>query len=243
MQNVIGYIRVSTRRQAEENESLDEQAYSVREFCEEKNLKLISIEEDDCTAGGARAHLNRPGLSTALRLAKETKAGLVVPRVDRLARHPAILDEIFESEISVWSVTEGRRVGRKHLVQQIKKAQIQWAGIKRHSLFGACQSKRSGKKLGNRKNLASAQRKGAISNVMRSDCKIRELADFISKATDWNKLTLRKKVNLLNECGPLNLISEARNERRPWTPGSLRKPLKRAEEILKSEAQSDTEII
>lgn len=36
----------------------------------------------------------------------------------------------------------------------------------------------------------------------------------------------------MNCSGPLNLISEKREERRPWTESSIRKPLKRAEEEL-----------
>jgi DNA invertase Pin-like site-specific DNA recombinase len=112
LQDVVGYIRVSTPRQAQEGGSLEEQAYILRGYCNDKKLNLLTIEEDDCSAAGAQGHLYRPGLKQALRIAKEKNAAILVPSVDRLARHPAVLEDIFESNVSVISIVERRRVGQ-----------------------------------------------------------------------------------------------------------------------------------
>ncbi|UWQ90791.1 recombinase family protein [Rhodobacteraceae bacterium M382] len=232
MQNVVGYIRVSTLRQALEGGSLDEQGYIVRGFCNEKDLNLLTIEEDDCSAAGAQGHLYRPGLRRALKIAKEKNSAILVPSVDRLARHPAVLEDIFESNVPVISIAQRRRVGRKSLERLLHEAQRDRDEIAGRARSGMARAKKRGVKLGNRTNLEVAQRKGAISNSVRSDRKVQELADFIEHTPGWDQMTLQKKVELLNRSGPHNLISEKRDERRPWTMSSIRKPLKRAEEEL-----------
>ncbi len=232
MKNVVGYIRVSTKRQAELGGSLDEQAYALRGYCDEKNLNLLTIEEDDCSAAGAQGHLFRPGLRQAIHTAKEKKAGLLVPSVDRLARHPAVLSEILKSDLPVISIAERRRMGRRSLERLLHDAQRDRDRIVGKAREGIARAKNNGVKLGNRKNLDVAQRNGSISNAARADRKATELADFIERTAGWNKLTLREKVDLTNRSGPHNLISEKRNERRPWTMSSIRKPLKRAEAEL-----------
>lgn len=245
MQDVVGYIRVSTLRQAQEGGSLDEQGYVVRGFCDEKRLELLTIEEDDCSAAGAQGHLYRPGLRRALRVAKEQNAAILVPSVDRLARHPAVLEDIFESDVPVISIAERRRVGRRSLERLLHEAQRERDEIAGRARDGMARAKKRGVKLGNRTNLPVAQRKGAISNSARADRKAQELADFIERKPGWEKMTLREKVELVNRSGPHNLISEKRDERRPWTESSIRKPLKRAEEelLLRKEMEDEPVII
>lgn len=245
MQDVVGYIRVSTKRQAQEGGSLEEQAYVVRGFCDEKQLKLETIEEDDCSAAGAQGHLYRPGLRRALRIAKENNAAILVPSVDRLARHPAVLEDIFESNVAVISIAERRRVGRRSLERLLHEAQRDRDEIAGRARNGMARARKRGVKLGNRTNLPIAQRKGAISNAARADRKAQELADFIERTPGWDKMTLREKVELVNRSGPHNLISEKRDERRLWTDSSIRKPLKRAEEeiLLRKEMEDEAIII
>nr|WP_309504081.1 recombinase family protein [uncultured Roseovarius sp.] len=243
MQKVVGYIRVSTSRQAELGGSLDEQAYVVRGFCDEKKLKLLSVEEDDCSAAGAQGHLFRPGLKEAIRIAKEKNAAILVPSIDRLARHPAVLVEIFESNLPVISIAERRRVGRKTLERLTHEARRERDKIVARVRSGMARAKARGAKLGNRASLGDAQRKGALSNSVRAEQKAQELADFIERTPGWEKMTLRDKVEMLNRTGPHNLISEKRNERRLWTMSSIRKPLKRAEAELELRKELEGELI
>lgn len=232
MKNVVGYIRVSTQRQADLGGSLDEQAYVVRGYCSERGLKLLTLEEDDCSAAGPQGHLFRPGLRKAIRIAKEKKASLLVPSADRLGRHPAVLSEIFDSNIPIISIAERRQVGRRSLERLLRRAELDRDDIASRAREGMARAKKRGVKLGNPKNLEVAQRNGAISNALRADQKVQDLADFIERTPGWESMTLREKVDLLNRSGLHNPVSEKRSERRPWTLGSLRKPLKRAEAEL-----------
>ncbi len=213
----------------------------MRGFCDEKKLNLLTIQEDDCSAAGAQAHLRRPGLQQALQIAKEKNAAILVPSVDRLSRHPAVLADILASNVPVISIKERRRVGRKSLKRLLDDAQRDRDEIAARARNGMARAKRRGVKLGNRINLSAAQRKGAISNAARADRKAQELADFIERTLGWEKLTLREKVELLNQSGPLNLKSEKRDERRLWTESSIRKPLRRAEEELLLRKELETE--
>lgn len=230
MKKVVGYIRVSTERQGEEGVSLDEQAHMLRGFCHHRKYDLISIQEDDRSAAGSNDHSFRPGLQEAIRIAEREGASLLVPSADRLARNTNALSQILEYGLRVISVADGRRLGRKSLELLIDRAQRERDVIAERVRKGAKRAKANGVKLGNQKNLPVAQRNGAISNVARADRKVRELADFIEQQSGWSEMKLREKVECVNAIGPHNLISERRNERRPWTISSIRKPLKRAEE-------------
>lgn len=241
MQKVVGYIRVSTPRQGEEGISLDEQAHMLRGYCDDKKLSLLSIEEDDGSAAGAQDHLLRDGYRKAIRIAKEQGAMILVPSVDRLARHPGVLPEIIDNNLQVISVADGRRLGRKALRRLVDHAQRERDLISKRVRDGAARAKSRGVNLGNKKNLNMAQRNGAMSNMVRADRKVQELADFIEHTPGWEKLSLREKVDLLNRSGLLNLISEKRGERRPWTASSIRKPLKKAEAELDLRKQLDAQ--
>lgn len=228
MKKVVGYIRVSTHEQRQEGLSLDEQAHMLRGYCDFKQLDLLSIQEDDYSAAGTQDHLVREGYREAIRIAKTEGAVILVPSVDRLARHPNVFSEIIENNLQVISASDGRRLSRKALQIRIERAQRERDLISRRARIGAERARSRGVKLGNTKNLRVAQRQGAISNVIRADRKVQELADFIQHSPGWEELTLSEKVNLLNSSGLLNLVSEKRNERKPWTDSSLRKPLKKA---------------
>ena len=241
MQKVVGYIRVSTTRQAEEGISLDEQAHMLRGYCDDKKLELLTIEEDDLSAAGAQGHVHRPGLRRAIQIAKEQNAGILVPSVDRLARHPGVLSDIFENDLPVISVAERRRLGKKALEQLIDRAQRERDLISQRVRAGAARARARGVKLGNTINLDVAQRKGAISNSVRADRKAQELADFLEQTPGRDKMTLRGLVEVVNQSGSHNLISEKRNERRAWTQGSIRKPLGRAKQEIAYRREMDAD--
>lgn len=85
----IGYIRVSTDRQADEGASLEAQTSAIEQECTARGWQLARCERD--TASGKNAE--RPGLRLArLRIAELAGTGeaaaLVVARLDRLSRSP-----------------------------------------------------------------------------------------------------------------------------------------------------------
>lgn len=83
---VIGYVRVSTDRQADKGSSLATQEKSIRAWAKTNGHRLLSVERDEGVSG-ANGLASRAGLPIALAALEDGKAdALVVYRLDRLAR-------------------------------------------------------------------------------------------------------------------------------------------------------------
>jgi DNA invertase Pin-like site-specific DNA recombinase len=84
-QRVIGYVRVSTQEQVE-GFGLAVQRDGIRAYCKERGLRLVDIASDEGISGSNGLD-TRPGLTEALlRVEDHEVSGLVVYRLDRLAR-------------------------------------------------------------------------------------------------------------------------------------------------------------
>jgi len=80
---VIGYVRVSTREQADSRLGLDAQRRALTEEATRRGWSLEIIED----AGYTARSTNRPGLRRALRALRSRQAdALVVAKLDRLSR-------------------------------------------------------------------------------------------------------------------------------------------------------------
>jgi DNA invertase Pin-like site-specific DNA recombinase len=83
---VAGYVRVSTREQAEHGYGLDVQESAVRMWCKAHGHRLVAMHRDEGISGSNGLE-SRLGLADALAAVHARKAeGVVVPRLDRLAR-------------------------------------------------------------------------------------------------------------------------------------------------------------
>lgn len=104
----IGYVRVSTERQAEEGVSLDAQKNRIAAWCAANGYELAGVE---CDAGisGKRAS-NRPALQAALDRACAERCALVVYSLSRLARSTkdalAISERLDKAGADLVSLTE-----------------------------------------------------------------------------------------------------------------------------------------
>jgi len=87
MSKIIGYIRVSTSKQADEGHSLDAQRAKLQAYANLYELDLVGIHVD---AGLSGKSLDRPALQQALADLKSGKAtGLLTMKLDRLSRSVA----------------------------------------------------------------------------------------------------------------------------------------------------------
>ena len=91
---VVGYIRVSTDKQADEGVSLSAQRAKIEAYCLAMDLDLVAIVED---AGLSAKSLDREGLRSALAMLTSGKAdALLVTKLDRLTRSVRDLGELIE---------------------------------------------------------------------------------------------------------------------------------------------------
>lgn len=83
MTTVVGYLRCSTREQADSGAGLDAQRTAIEGEAARRGWDVIWIED----AGVSGKSLRRPGIEEALRLLKSRSASaLVVAKLDRLSR-------------------------------------------------------------------------------------------------------------------------------------------------------------
>lgn len=83
----VGYIRVSTNRQAQEGESLEVQKTRIEAYCTLNNLDLVKIVQEPEAISGGTPLDTRPGGAEVLRMLDAGEASHVVAlKLDRLFR-------------------------------------------------------------------------------------------------------------------------------------------------------------
>jgi site-specific DNA recombinase len=126
----IGYVRVSTDRQAEQGVSLEAQEAKIRAMATVQGTELLDVIVD---GGESAKSLNRPGLQRLMALVNSGKVqAVIVAKLDRLTRSVKDLCgllELFEKrKVALISVAEaldtGSAAGR--LVITIMGAVSQW---------------------------------------------------------------------------------------------------------------------
>lgn len=83
---LVAYIRVSTAGQVSDGYGLSIQEKAVRAWAKASSHRIVKVIREEGVSG-AKDAVDRPGLSEALLMIQEgTAAGLLIPRLDRLAR-------------------------------------------------------------------------------------------------------------------------------------------------------------
>jgi site-specific DNA recombinase len=125
----VGYIRVSTAKQAEQGLSLEAQRAKLAAYAALYDLALVRLEVD---AGESAKTLQRPGLQRALKCLKSGQAeALVVVKLDRLTRSVADLGSLiagYFTRYSLMSVSEqiDTRSAAGRMVLNILASVSQW---------------------------------------------------------------------------------------------------------------------
>lgn len=127
----IGYIRVSTKHQAESGLGLDAQRAKIELYAQLMDMELVDIVVD---AGVSGRKLDRPGLQEALQRMTDGEAdGLIIAKLDRLSRsvgHTAhLIGKYFSSgEKHLQSVTDSLNTttANGRMVINILSTMAQW---------------------------------------------------------------------------------------------------------------------
>lgn len=238
---MIGYGRVSTQRQADQGESLAGQVEAIRLFGDQNSFAVTQIYSEDASAYGATSHLKRGDLIGAVRQARALGIPLVVTRLDRLARNRQALKLLDVPGLEIFSIADGGRVTKRRLRAAIREAQreARELSLSAKESWSRVEKRRRRKAHGGPKD--DARRQGLMSNMLRHDRKVREVADFLRTNPAWLPAGARRLSRHLNETGLLNLVSDTHAIRKPWTKDSLSKILDEARKVLELEAELDKE--
>ena len=150
---VVGYVRVSTDKQADQGISLEAQCEKIRQYAALYDLALIDIIVD---AGVSAKTLKRPGLQQALDMLKSGKAeALLVVKLDRLTRSVKDLGELLEryfTKYALMSVSDqvDTTTAAGELVLNILMSVAQWErkAIGERTKEALHHKKANGEKLG-----------------------------------------------------------------------------------------------
>lgn len=120
----IGYLRVSTDRQAERGLGLEVQEQAIRSWAKANGVRLVDVLSDEGESG-ANGLDTRVGLAEALaRIERKEATQLVVFRLDRLARkllvQMTIIDRLRQGGADVVSVSEPEVDGPDELRELIR---------------------------------------------------------------------------------------------------------------------------
>lgn len=105
---MVGYIRVSTKKQVDSGFSLKAQEKKLKQYADLYEIDLVKIIVD---AGESAKSLKRKGVQEALKMLKDGEAeGLLVVKLDRLTRSSkdfgTLLETYFSRKFSLVSVSE-----------------------------------------------------------------------------------------------------------------------------------------
>lgn len=95
MLKIVGYRRVSTKRQEQSGLGLKAQQRAIESYIQEHNARLLAVYTEK--KSGKRN--DRPGLGKAISHAKRTKSTLVIASLDRLSRDVAFIADLMNSGI------------------------------------------------------------------------------------------------------------------------------------------------
>lgn len=160
----VGYLRVSTARQGQSGLGLDAQRDMIQNFADREGLTVRQFFTDVETGKGADALERRPALAEALLTASRQKEVILVSKLDRLSRDvhfisglmsrrvPFVIAELgMDTDPFLLHIYAALAEKERHLISERTKAAL-------------ARKKAGGAQLGNRVNLAEAQRAGADAN-------------------------------------------------------------------------------
>jgi DNA invertase Pin-like site-specific DNA recombinase len=197
MKKIIGYARVSSKKQVKGG-SLKSQKAALQRHAAEQGLQLLEIyhEQDH----GDSKH--RPQLAMAIAHARSAGAELVVARLDRLTRCYHILRDIEESGL-VFTALDNPHASRMtvHIMCVIAEQELQ--NIKERVTRGVRDAIASGAKWGNPQNLTeAARRKGQTASARDRMERADEYDQQLKlKLKEWEGQSLAWIAAELNRCG------------------------------------------
>jgi DNA invertase Pin-like site-specific DNA recombinase len=220
----IAYYRVSTAKQGKSGLGLDSQQQSVREFCTQHSIELMSEHTEIETGKGHDALNSRPVLVTVLAQAKRLKATIIVAKLDRLGRDVHFITGLMAQKIPFVVTSIGMNATDFELHIRATLAQEEARLISERTKSALAQAKQRGTVLGNPINLTESGLKGNKTAIELADNFALNLANLIhpmvSDGTSYRQIAIR-----------LNAMKIPTQRGKEWTPVQASNIIKRLNQI------------
>jgi len=161
MPPVIAYYRVSTERQGRSGLGLDAQAARCAVFAAQNGLAVVDAFTEVETGKGSDALERRPQLAAALAAAKRQHGAVLVAKLDRLSRDVHFIAGLMVQRVPFLVAELGADIDPFMLHIYAALAEKERRMISERTRAALAARKRQGAVLGNRTNLAEAQKLGA----------------------------------------------------------------------------------
>ena len=186
---IVAYLRVSTDRQGSSGLGLDAQRAAVEAFAASTGRPVVATFVEIASGKGADALDRRPELAKALKLARKAGAAICVAKLDRLSRDVAFIAGLMASRVP-FVVAEAPNADPFMLHIYAAVAEEERRKIASRTAAALQAAKARGVQLGNRTNLAAAQRAGAASNAQRANADAAALAPVVAQIRAGGVTTL-----------------------------------------------------
>ncbi|VXC99358.1 Resolvase [Sphingomonas sp. AX6] len=215
MTKAVAYLRVSTDKQGLSGLGMEAQREAVARYVAANDLELVGEYIEIETGKGANALSKRPKLVAALADAKKAKAGLIIAKLDRLARNVHFISGLMETGVE-FAVADMPNADRFQLHLFAALAEKEAEVISQRTKAALAAAKERGTVLGKHgKTLAAANKAEAMDRL--------EPLSANLLALKAEGLSMRRMVEALNDRG---IPSPAGGR---WHPSSLHKALARLE--------------
>lgn len=169
MKPIVAYYRVSTARQGKSGLGLDAQRAACSSYAEQHGYEIVEEFTEVETGSGNDALSLRRELSNAITSARKRKCALLVAKLDRLSRDVAFVSNLIARGVEFTVAELGEDVEPFMLHIYAAVAQKERSLISERTKTALQQSRLRGTRLGNRKNLETAQAIGREVQSRRSD--------------------------------------------------------------------------
>lgn len=189
----VAYLRVSTDKQGKSGLGLEAQREAVARYAAARDIELISEFIEVETGKGSNALSKRPELVAALAAAKKAKAGLVIAKLDRLARNVHFIAGLMETGVE-FAVADMPNADRFQLHLFAALAEKEAEVISQRTKAALAAAKERGTVLGQNGKVLAAQNKADARDRLEPIA-----ADLLALKAEG--LSMRKMVAALNERG------------------------------------------
>lgn len=215
MTKAVAYLRVSTDKQGKSGLGLEAQREAVARYVAANGVDLIGEHIEVETGKGANALSKRPELVAALATAKREKAGLIIAKLDRLARNVHFISGLMETGVE-FAVADMPNADRFQLHLFAALAEKEAEVISQRTKAALAAAKDRGTELGKHGKVLAARNQAEAMDRLEPIA-----ADLLALKSEG--LSVRKMVEALNS---RSIPSPAGGK---WHPASLHKALARLE--------------
>jgi DNA invertase Pin-like site-specific DNA recombinase len=202
MPQAIVYMRVSTAQQGRSGLGIEAQRDAIERFASAEGLSLIGEHvEIESGKGSSDALDRRPVLREALAQARKAKCPVLVAKLDRLSRDVAFIANLMAHKVPFVVTELGVDVDPFMLHIYAALAQKERALISARTKAALAAKKAQGAILGNRTNLAEAQRLGRAVVKADADAFAVNVLPVIRQIEAQGAATLRAIAAALNKRG------------------------------------------